>query len=262
MTRASLNRTLRRVYIALGLVLVLALVFRFANRIPGIGGTSAEAAAGDLYDYLKDMALIIIAMIAACLANAFQKRSRFVARLEEQWRAIARAKSALVTYCEKPYVATDDYLAAFGRISETIDNVRSVYANVGETGTLAGLDPYAPLHDMRRALQSLDPRLRKEIPLEERRLARDAILQAFEALREVMLEELDLEEPAHPLLIAGGMRLKRRGAARAALSRAERQRKRQDRMGSPQPDVDALLIRLIAEEENPPPNGPPGHPPA
>lgn len=255
MTRASLNRTLRRVYIALGFVLVLALVLRFAHRLPGIGGTAAEAAAGDLYGYLKDMALIIVALAAASLANAFQKRSRFVARLEEQWRAIARTKSALVTYCEKPYVATDDYLAALGRISETIDNVRCVYANVGETRMLAGLDPYAPLHDMRRALQSLDPRLRKDIPPEARRLARDAILQSFEALREAVLEELDLEEPTRPLLVAGGHLSKRPGASRAALSRAERQRKRQDRAGSPRPDVDALLIRLIAEEERPPDGG-------
>ncbi len=36
--------------------------------------------------------------------------------------------------------------------------MRSVYQNVGETNDLIGLYPYAPLHDMRRALQTLDPR--------------------------------------------------------------------------------------------------------
>ncbi len=34
-----------------------------------------------------------------------------------------------------------------------------------------------------------------EIPPEEKKLAREAILQSFYALRETMLEELDLDEP-------------------------------------------------------------------
>lgn len=56
MTRASLNRTLRRAYVGLGFVLVLALVSKFADRIPGLAGTPVERVALDLYEYLKDMA--------------------------------------------------------------------------------------------------------------------------------------------------------------------------------------------------------------
>ena len=59
---------------------------------------------------------------------------------------------------------------------------------------------------MRRALQTLDPR---KNPQARRRRAcatwrATAILQSFYALRETFLEELDLEEPDHPLLISGG----------------------------------------------------------
>ena len=248
MTRASLNRTLRRAYVGLGLVLMAALASKFADRIPGVAGTPIEAAASDLYDYLKDMALVFVTVVAAYLANVFQKRSKFVASLEEEWRGIVRTKSALFTFCEKPYVSTDDYLAAFCRISETIDNMRIVYANAGETESLVGLYPYAPLHDMRRALQSLDPRKRPDIPAEERKLAREAILQSFYALRETMLEELDLDEPAHPLLISSGRRLKQPGATRRARARQERQRRRQDEIPPPRPDVDAFLARLYQAE--------------
>ena len=249
MTRASLNRTLRRAYFWLGLVLVLSLASKFADRIPWIAGTPIETAAHDLYDYLKDMALVFVTVVAAYLANVFQKRSKFVESLEEEWRGIVRTKSALHTYCEKPYVSTDDYLAAFCRISETIDNMRIVYANAGETESLVGLYPYAPLHDMRRALQSLDPRKRSDVPVEEKRLARDAILQSFYALRETMLEELDLDEPAHPLLISAGRRLKQPGASRSALARQERQRKRQEQIPAPRPEVDAFLAQLYAAEQ-------------
>jgi len=75
--------------------------------------------------------------------------------------------------------------------------MRSVYQNVGETGDLIGLYPYAPLHDMRRALQT-PIRARTPIRRQKRATCARAILQSFYALRETFLEELDLEEPDHP----------------------------------------------------------------
>jgi hypothetical protein len=127
--------------------------------------------------------------------------------------------------------------------------MRIVYRNVGETDELVGLYPYAPLHDMRRVLQSIDPRLRTNIPPEERRLARDAIVQSFYALRENFLEELDLEQPVHPLLISGGRRLKSPGSTASGRSQQDRQRRRQDGTKADRPDIDALLARLYAEEQ-------------
>ncbi len=249
MTRHALNRTLRRTYVLLFLVLTVSFAAKLSDNIPGIAGTPVERIAIQVYDYLKDMALVLVTVVAAYLANVFQKRSRFVDSLAAEWRGIVQTKSALVTYCEKPYPSTDDFLAASARISETIDNMRIVYRNAGETRKLIGLYPYAPLHDMRRALQSLDPRKRAEIPAEDKTLARDAVLQSFSALRETMLEELDLDEPTHPLLIPAGRRLKQPGAARRARTRQDRQRARQEGRGAPRPDVDAFLNRLAEAEQ-------------
>ena len=78
---------------------------------------------------------------------------------------------------------------------------------------------------------------------------RDAILQAFYALRETFLEELDLEEPQHPLLASASRRLKSPGAAVWARVTLDNQRKRLDREPSPRPDIDAFLTALRAEEE-------------
>jgi len=250
MSRASLNRTLRRVYLVLGLVLAISIAAKLADRIPGLAGTSVEKLAGDVYEYLKDMTLVLVTVVAAYLANVFQKRSKFVERLEQEWRGIVRTKSALYSFCELESPSGDHYLAAFCRISETIDNMRVVYANVGETETLIGLYPYAPLHDMRRALQSIDPRKRADVPPEERKLVRDAILQAFYALRETFLEELDLDEPDNPLTASVARRLKQPGATRRGRSLESRQiavygkhaaRRRQE--------IDDLLWRLHAEEQ-------------
>jgi hypothetical protein len=196
------------------------------------------------------MSLLIATGGVAYLSNIFQKRSKFVESLEEEWRNIVRTKSVLLTYCEKPYHATDDYLAAFARISETIDTMRIVYKNAGETDGLVGLYPYAPLHDMRRVLETLDPRLPEQASEEKRKLVRDAIHQAFYALRETFLEELDLEQPSNPLLISGARRMKTPGAAMPALVLQDKQRQRQDRTPPPRPDIEELLAELREKEKD------------
>ena len=241
MTRKSLNRTLRRVYILLFFVLLLSLFAKLGDNIPGMKGSPLEGVLKDVYEYMKDMALVFVTVIAAYLANVFQKRSTFVESLEEEWRGMVRTKSALFAYCEKTFPTADDYISAFCRISETIDNMRIVYRNVGETKGLVGLYPYAPLHDMRRALQTLDPSKTQNLSPEARKLARDAILQSFYALRENFLEELDLEAPSHPLLISGGHRLKVPGARASAVAKQDRQRKRQDKAAAERPEIDAML---------------------
>ncbi len=216
----------------------------------GFTGTPLERAADDIYDYLKDMALVLVTVVAAYLANVLQKRSKFVERLEEEWRGIVRTKSALYTFCEKHDGSAEDYLSAFCRISETLDNMRVVYANVGETKQLVGLYPFAPLHDMRRALQSIDPRKRTDVTLEERKLVRDAILQAFYALRENFLEELDLDEPDNPLTAAVARRLKQPGVARHGRSLESRQMAAYEKHAAPRrQEIEDLLWRLHAAEQ-------------
>jgi hypothetical protein len=248
MTRVSVNRTLARLYWLLAIVLLLLLASKFANDVPGMP-PFVILAANNVYDFMRDMSLLIATGGVAYISNVYQKRSNFVESLEEEWRNIVRTKSVLLSTCEKPYLATDDYLAAYYRVSETIDTMRIVYRNAGETEGLVGLYPYAPLHDMRRALQTLDPRIAPEITGEQKALVRDAVLQAFYALRETFLEELDLEEPQHPLLIAGSHRLKVPGAAVSARVTEEHQRKRLTGAPSPRPDIDAFLTKLRDDEE-------------
>ena len=249
MTRSSVNRTLSRVYWFLGLLLLLLLATKFADDFPAVPAPVVTIA-NQVYEFVRDMSLLIATGGVAYLSNIFQKRSKFVESLEEEWRNIVRTKSVLLTYCEKPYHSTDDYLAAYSRISETIDTMRIVYKNAGETDGLVGLYPYAPLHDMRRVLQTLDPSAPEPPADEHKKLVKDAILQAFYALRESFLEELDLEQPSNPLLISGGRRMKTPGAAMPALVLQDKQRQRQDRLPAPRPDIDALLAALREKEKD------------
>lgn len=244
MTRSTFDRTLRRVYALLIFVILTALFAKLAPLAYEIVGPEVLAIAGGVYDFLRDMALVFVTVVAVYLAHMFQRRSKFVESLEEEWRGLVHTKSALITYCEKPYPGADEYHGAVAMVSETLDNMRIVYRNAGETQGLIGLYPYAPLHDMRRALQSLDPRKKANISIAERKLVQDAILQSFYALRECFLEELYLEEPSHPLLIAGGRRMKKSGGTSKALAVQAAQRARQDRDASGRSDIEMFLRRL------------------
>jgi hypothetical protein len=250
MTRTSVDRTLSTLYWLIAMLLAISIAAKFANNIPGLAGTPLEGVAKDIYEWLRDMSLLFATGGVAYLTNVFQKRSKFVESLEEEWRNIVKTKSVLLNYCNKPYHSTDDYLIAFSRISETIDTMRIVYRNAGETDGLIGLYPFAPLHDMRRALQTLDPRATTPASDEQKKLVRDAILQAFYALRETFLIELDLEEPSHPLLISGARRLKVPGAGISALVQQDRQFQRLERDPAPRPDIDAMLSELRSKEKD------------
>jgi hypothetical protein len=250
MTRTTLTRTLRRIYLLLLAVLGISFFAKVADHIPSLAGTGTEQLLKDTYEFLRDMSLLIATGGVAYVANVYQKRQSFIEALKEEWRDIIAAKSALFTYTQLERPTLEQYLETFCKLSETIDNMRSVYQNVGETSDLIGLYPYAPLHDMRRALQTLDPRKGPNVDAEARTLARDAILQSFYALRETFLEELDLEEPDHPLLLSGARRTKASGSTQGARDNLGRQQARQGRLPSPaDPRIDGMLAALRAKEE-------------
>lgn len=250
MTRSKLRTTLRRVYLFLFLVLAFSLFAKFADNIPGIRGTQLQAALKDVYEFLRDMALLIATGGVAHITNVFQHRSSFISALREEWREIVEAKSALFTFTQIERPTIEQYLATFCRLSETIDNMRTVYRNVGETEELIGLYPYAPLHDMRRALQTLDPREQPAPTAEQRKLVRDCVLQAFYAVREGFLEELDLEPPDRPILTFGARRMKKPGAAGSASRAQGREGELLDRFAPRDARISAFLTGLYNKEQS------------
>ena len=249
MTRSKLRSTLRRVYLFLFLVLAFSLFAKFADNIPGLEGTPLQRALKDGYEFLRDMALLIATGGVAHITNVFQHRSSFVAALREEWREIIEAKSALFTFTQMERPTLDQYLETFCKLSETIDNMRTVYRNVGETEELIGLYPYAPLHDMRRALQTLDPRENAAPTAEQRKLVRDSVLQAFYAVREGFLEELDLEPPDRPILTFGARRMKKPGFARSAGRAQDRESTLLDRFAPRDPRIGDFLATLYQKEQ-------------
>jgi len=243
-----LRRKLRWTTFWLGLVLVMA----FAAKMVEIGGGDRQLIeyGKAVYDFFKDMAVVIVTIAAAWLAAVLQRRSKFIESLEEEWRRIVRTKSELFAYCEKAAPSYDEYIAVFRSISDTVDMMRIVYRNVGETGSKVGLHPYVPLQDMRRAIQTLDPSKRNDFTEAERKVVSKAIIQSWNALRETFLEELDLEEPETPILIHGAVRSKKPGATERAIREQQRQLKWQRGLSNRNADIDKLLDDAWDREHN------------
>ena len=242
-----MQRALRRIYALLVLVLGISFVAKVADQVPLLDGSGLEKVLKDTYEYLRDMSLLI----ATGGDVLFRLRALELGVGEERrLRGDDVAPLLLERFHEARSLLEQVGDVRDTAVSETIDNMGSVYQNIGETDDLIGLYPYAPLHDMRRALQTLDPRKNPNPDAEARNLVRDAILQSFYALRETFLEELDLQAPDHPLLISGGRRAKKSGATSSAHRAQDRQRTRQDRSVSPDPRIDDLLAQLYAKENS------------
>ena len=241
MTRSTLRRTLRRLYIFIGAVLSISLFAKLAEHFPLMVGSGIEKVLKDFYEFFKDMALLIATGGVAYITNVFQKRQAFLENLKAEWREIIASKSAMLSFMHKPAPTHEEYVDTFTQLSEAIDNMRIVYRNVGETRQLIGLYPFAPLHDMRRVLQTLDPR-NGPVSDEQRKLARDTMLQSFYALRDRFLEELDLEAPDAPILMAGARRWRTEGAAAAARAHQDAEIATQKNR-RPQSDASDQLMR-------------------
>ncbi len=251
MTRRNLKAKLTYTFLLLGAVLLLAAVARFSYPLSENGSLGAIAWQAT-YEYLKDMSLLIATGGVAYLTNVYQKRSSFIDSLKEEWRDVLHAKSALLEFTHLEQPTSQQYVATFNVLSETIDNMRTVYRNVGETRELVGTYPFEPLHDMRRVLQTLNPVKNLNAPDEGRKQARDAILHSFYALRESFLEELDLEEPTRPVLMPGSRRLKKSGTTRYAALWQARQVKRHAKVATSDPTIDDLHKELFDREQSTP----------
>jgi len=200
MTRRRQNRILR-VVVAVLLGFIALSLFAKLN--------DDNTRLSNLYEFIKDSSLLIATIAVAYLANIYQRRQTFLDSLREQWREIVKTKGALLYYCRMPQPDSEHYWRTFTQLSECIDNMRIVYANVGETDKLIGAYPFEPLHDMRRAFEKLDP---AASPIGDRNLVWGEIEQAFNAIREKFLDEFDIEEPSKPILKRGAGRTKVKGA--------------------------------------------------
>ncbi|HEX5924993.1 MAG TPA: hypothetical protein VFY45_14265 [Baekduia sp.] len=195
MTRHKLNIRIGFVVVTL-VVLLIAAVLLKAHGVPKLSNRQEDR----WYDFGKDLFPLVVAVLATFLASWFQQRATFIESLRRLWSLMVDAKVDLMRYCNGTDRTRERYEQAYLAISRAIDEVRTVYRNVGESSSEIGRYPWEPLHDMRRALDQLGHGDYDEAASKR---AEDLMEQAWNALRPKVLAEFQPPEPTDPILQRG-----------------------------------------------------------
>jgi hypothetical protein len=191
MTRLQLRRRIAVVVAMLGALAVVAALLRL-NFTPIL----TERQERKSYALGKDLFPLVVAVLATFLASWFQQRSTFVESLRRLWSHMIDAKIDLLDYARSTDRSETRYRQAYTALSRSIDEVRGVYKNVGESDSVIGLFPYEPLHDMRRSLETLGC---SPYDKEASAKAIQAFDRAWNSLRLSFLAEFSPPEPTTPV---------------------------------------------------------------
>jgi hypothetical protein len=185
MTRARLSRITKTVAALYGAAILLGVLLRVAF----------PAANSPVYQTYRDLIPLIIALPAAFLAQAFQRRASYVQGLRSVWSSLVGAVAAALTYTELPSPSKEQYADVLRRLSAAIEEVRGFYANVPSAASRSGWYPFEPVKQIHEAIRTLGF---GDAATEDKRDATQAeMYQMWRQARERFLAELELEVPTH-----------------------------------------------------------------
>jgi hypothetical protein len=156
----------------------------------------------DFHAFLKDFATVVVAIAAAYLTYCFQRRQAFLVSLRELWNKTIEAKADLIEYTHDANPDQVKFGKAHRSLSMAIDMMRAVCRNVHEHSSSVGLYPFEPMHDMRRALDKLGF---TNVTPQKQKLAREEILQSWNAFRWSFLREFSAPKPRHHVTQRGAL---------------------------------------------------------
>jgi hypothetical protein len=183
MTRARLQRQVGAVVIAYAGALVLGIVLRIAS-------SSATSPGHATY---RDLMPLVIALPAALLAFAFQRRVAYLQGLRTLWANMINAVAAALAYSEVPTPSKEMYLSALQRLSAVIEEVRGFYQNVPTGYSTEGYYPFEPLKQIYRELRALG--FGDAATTAKQETARDSIYSKWKRTRSQFVTELDVDIP-------------------------------------------------------------------
>lgn len=99
----------------------------------------------NLFQTFRDFILLLIAIPAALLTDFFQKRNNFEDALRQLWSQISNSVNEARQYTYRTDASEDEYRKILVGLSKSIDEVRSVYKNLGESKTRIGNYPFESL---------------------------------------------------------------------------------------------------------------------
>ena len=185
MTRKRLARVTRTVAAVYAGAIVVGVILRVVGR-----GAGAPA-----YQTYRDLIPLIIALPAAFLAQAFQRRAAYVQGLRAVWSEMVGAIAAAMTYTDVPAPSKESYADVLRRLSTAIEAVRGFYSNVPSGVSSSGWFPFEPVKQIRDQIRTLG--FGDEATAERRADAQEQIYAMWKRARERFLAELEVEVPTH-----------------------------------------------------------------
>jgi hypothetical protein len=185
MTRMRLSGVTRTVAAVYAAAIALGVLLRAADRTPGHA----------VYQTYKDLLPLVIALPAAFLAQAFQRRASYVQGLRSLWGNMVNAAAAALTYTETPQPSKEQWVDVLRRLSAAIEEVRGFYANVPSGAAPGGWYPFEPVKQIHGEIRALGF---GDAATEARRAdAQETIYAMWQRARARFVAELEVEPPTH-----------------------------------------------------------------
>lgn len=146
----------------------------------------------ELFQTFRDFILLLVAIPATLLADYFQKRNNFEDALRVVWSNILQSVNAARQYTYRKESTEDQFRLILLDLSKSIDEVRSVYKNLGESKTNVGFYPFESLKIIYTTIENLGYGKLEE---EKANATREELDHYWRNFKEVFLWEFDRPEP-------------------------------------------------------------------
>ncbi len=144
------------------------------------------------YKVFEDSILFLTAIPAAYLGYCFQRRAAFNHVLRELWSNLIESVNQARQFTSLTSPSQEEYIHVLKLLSKSIDEVRGVYKNIGETKNKMGLYPYESLKKIHKIISQMDYTQYNEIVAKKSRCAIDF---HWHMLRQSFLFEFDRPFP-------------------------------------------------------------------
>ena len=185
MTRRHLRWLLFAVLAAFGVTFSIAVFLR----VP------FDEVESSTYRTFKDVMPMMIAVPAAYLAFAFQRRNSYLQALRTLWSHMVEAVAAAMAYTDLDSPSRAEQQAVLMKLGIAIEEVRAVFKNVPKAGDDDGLYPFEPVKRIYQEIRALGHG--GQASEQARLAARARIYEMWKGSRSRLLAEFDRDTPTH-----------------------------------------------------------------
>jgi len=148
------------------------------------------------YKTLRDLIPLIIAIPAAWLAYSFQRRQSYLKNVRDLYSHMVRATQDAIQYTHLEKPSQEQFGNVQKSLSSTIEEIRAVFLNLGQTEERVGLYPFEGIKTIVGTLNGLG--FGDDLTAENRKAARDSIIEEWKELRKHFLSECARGIPINP----------------------------------------------------------------